>query len=206
MNFREIARLYSYKYTFLALIQQYHNNFYIIIICFQFYSPVAAQPLFQPQPPFKELLHQNDSNNNNSNYSLHYPYESPTNSVYYNDTSALQQQLLIKTITPVSPGGLVAIEELCHKSNKNNSSCNSLKNNNCQLPKVPIVVTTTDPELVSDAVESKEAPQIRADEDCESVAASKAEEDDCKNDKLKPFKCEECGKGFSQLRNYKYHR
>lgn len=27
-----------------------------------------------------------------------------------------------------------------------------------------------------------------------------------KSDKQKPFKCQDCGKSFSQLRNYKYHR
>lgn len=26
------------------------------------------------------------------------------------------------------------------------------------------------------------------------------------NEKQKPFKCEDCNKTFSQLRNYKYHR
>lgn len=31
-------------------------------------------------------------------------------------------------------------------------------------------------------------------------------EEERKDKKLKPFKCLDCGKVFSQLRNYKYHR
>lgn len=34
----------------------------------------------------------------------------------------------------------------------------------------------------------------------------KSEEEKEEPEKTKPYKCEECGKQFSQLRNYKYHR
>lgn len=33
-----------------------------------------------------------------------------------------------------------------------------------------------------------------------------AKEEQKSGEKQKPFKCEDCGKCFSQLRNYKYHR
>lgn len=42
---------------------------------------------------------------------------------------------------------------------------------------------------------------IRVDDD-----SKKSEEEKEEPEKPKPYKCEECGKQFSQLRNYKYHR
>lgn len=41
---------------------------------------------------------------------------------------------------------------------------------------------------------------VRGEEDLKKSEEEKEEE------KQKPYKCEECGKQFSQLRNYKYHR
>lgn len=42
---------------------------------------------------------------------------------------------------------------------------------------------------------------IRVDDDLK-----KSEEEKEEPEKPKPYKCEDCGKQFSQLRNYKYHR
>lgn len=44
--------------------------------------------------------------------------------------------------------------------------------------------------------------EIRVDD--EGVKKSDEEKED--QEKQKPYKCEDCGKQFSQLRNYKYHR
>lgn len=43
--------------------------------------------------------------------------------------------------------------------------------------------------------------EIRVDDD-----VKKSDEEREEQEKQKPYKCEECGKQFSQLRNYKYHR
>ncbi|KAG5877819.1 hypothetical protein JTB14_022710 [Gonioctena quinquepunctata] len=63
-----------------------------------------------------------------------------------------------------------------------------------------------------DVEEQKEEITVSSHENCSSSNDGEGESNDSragverKYDKKKPFKCEECGKSFSQLRNYKYHR
>lgn len=56
-------------------------------------------------------------------------------------------------------------------------------------------------EELDDTIQCKYTSALKTEETC--VGGNELEQT---SDKEKPYKCEECGKHFSQLRNFKYHR
>lgn len=79
----------------------------------------------------------------------------------------------------------------------------------CGLPTIPITPLLDKEEKNNEKISplpyvSPNSREIKAEEPTK-ISAVAATKDD-QRDKQKPFKCEDCGKCFSQLRNYKYHR
>lgn len=154
--------------------------------------------------PVKEVLQQNDSNNNNNFQINNYPH-------YNYDT--------------IIPGG--AIEPTNYYCTSNVSTCHGLlpTTNTCKInlplqspKKITVKNCQTTPDIltsngnISNSNVQENIENCEKERETEIVETKEVQEQvekdelNNKNDKLKPFKCEDCGKGFSQLRNYKYHR
>lgn len=145
-------------------------------------------------PPNNEPINgnievQNDSNNNfkNLTYSqLTTPHLPPLS-----ETPALN--LIYREKLP-SPN-YTALPPLPHETHNYTAIPDSNEPQNYPYPNQHEIVFT------SESNSSSCLSDLRIDEEMK-----KSEEEKEEPEKPKPYKCEDCGKQFSQLRNYKYHR
>lgn len=150
----------------------------------------------------------NNTINNNKNNGLISCQSMLTNTVPITTTTT--ETIPIQEVTEIHQHKLV------HDNNNDRINCEMI-----QLTKLPI---NLDESLHNDTVVNK---QLNAKEEqivdnipendvnvneirtkCNDENDNDRQTVETKNDnnKLKPFRCDDCGKGFSQLRNYKYHR
>ncbi|KAB0797207.1 hypothetical protein PPYR_08201 [Photinus pyralis] len=68
------------------------------------------------------------------------------------------------------------------------------------------LTTYNNPDVCVDSIKVEKEEENSLNNCPSRISSNESKALDQKTDKQKPFKCQDCGKLFSQLRNYKYHR
>lgn len=140
-----------------------------------------------------------------------YNYDALSDNYFCNNNNGLIscQPLLTNTVTTSTTIPIQEVAEI-HQTIHDNDRINCESK---QLTKVPIKLDETlhDETVKKQLQKQQTIVESNPERDAAEEIATKCNDEHVKqaetrNDKLKPFKCEDCGKGFSQLRNYKYHR
>ncbi|XP_056648810.1 zinc finger protein 578-like [Diorhabda sublineata] len=149
----------------------------------------------------------------------HHSYENDSNNNYRFPARVRYKQNLLKkeeTCSLESISTLDAVFLNTHQAPKVENGLNvdiDRKNDKLILPDLSVRETHTSNQNSSRRSSSSEDFKDNSNGSMKSYGyktisdrEDEAKFDESNSDKRKPFKCEQCGKCFSQLRNYKYHR
>ncbi|KAF2899904.1 hypothetical protein ILUMI_06282, partial [Ignelater luminosus] len=175
---------------------------------------VINDSLLIPHASKETSVEENDTNNNFQIRPINPPYL--TNAIINNHTYSGKKETFLshnRTNATFAPAALRTPPVNSSGSSPVHAEAeDEQKLKACE--KSPSVIYQREVEKHSDH-ETLTAPRVNVDlkteskENLNSPRTSETDEEtvkkESKTDKQKPFKCQDCGKSFSQLRNYKYH-